>query len=113
MNNGVRIMFLRDQHNQPHGCIALTLSEDEEFAYYRLSVLNPVDRFQRALARQLALGRLLEGGIPVRLPKKANMHDISRAVMQDIIKAPTSPTRAVKAAKYWLRKTNQKISVSN
>lgn len=113
MNNGVRIMFLRDQQNQPQGCIALTLSQDGEFAYYRLSVLNPVDRFRRELARSIAIGRLVEGGIPVRLPKKANMHDISRAVMEDITKAPTAPTRAIKAAKYWLQKTNQKISVSN
>lgn len=113
MSNGVRIMFLRDQQSQPQGCIALTLSQDGEFAYYRLSVLNPVDRFHRELARSIAIGRLVEGGIPVRLPKKANMHVISRAVMEDIVKAPSSPTRAVKSAKYWLQKTDQKILVSN
>jgi hypothetical protein len=113
MKNGVRIMFLRDHNAQPQGCIAITINDKEQFAYYRLSVLNPVDRFNRELARSLATGRLYSGGIPVRIPKNANMHDISRAVMTDITKNPQTPTRAVRLAKYWLRKTDQKIFVSN
>lgn len=113
MQNGVRIMFLRDQANQPQGCIALTVSPDEQFAYYRLSVLNPVDRFNREISRSIAIGRLVQGGIPVRLAKPLNMHSISRAIMEDIIKAPSTPTRAIKAAKHWLRKTDQKTFVSN
>lgn len=113
MNNGHRIMFLRNEHSHPIGCIAIKVEGGEQFAYYRLSVLNPADQFNREQARSLAIGRLTERGIPVRLPKNPNMHDISRAVMEDIIKAPTSPARAIKAAKLWLKSTDKKILVSN
>jgi hypothetical protein len=113
INNGCRIMFLRDKHNQPQGCVAIIVDTDNKFAYYQLSVLNPVDRFCRELSRSIAIGRLYQGGVQVPLPAKPNMHVISRAIMEDIRKNPNSPTRAVKAAKLWLRKANNKIYVSN
>jgi hypothetical protein len=106
-------MFLRDPKGTPVGCTAITVNESTGFAFYRMSVLNPADRFNRKLARELATGRLVEGGIPVRIPKNANMHDISRAIMTDIINAPGSPTRAIRSAKHWLRHNDPKIHIAN
>jgi hypothetical protein len=79
----------------------IKLNRHNNEAQYQLSVLNPADRFDRKVARQLALGRLTEAPMQVNLPKNATMHDISRAVMEDISKR-NLPTRAVKSAKFWL-----------
>lgn len=96
-----RIQFLRDRHNHPVGCVVIKTNRHNNTAQYQLSVLNPADRFDRKVARQLALGRLTEAPLSVTLSKNANMHDITRAVMTDLINQK-SPTRAVKAAKLWL-----------
>jgi len=61
-----------------------------------------MDRFCRPVARQLALGRLIEQPITVLLPKDATMHDISSLIMNDIIVRGIAPSRAIKAAKLWL-----------
>lgn len=104
--NKPRIMFLRDERFQPVGCVAISVKRDNSYAYisYNISVLNPVDRFNRPVARQLALGRLIEKPISFLLSPDVGMNDISAAVMADIAGSHGNkmPNRAIKAAKLWL-----------
>lgn len=98
-----RIMYLRDSNGQPVGCVAIRVSQSQRLATYQLSVLNPADRFNRAVARQLALGRLVEAPFTVRLPSLPSMHDITEAVFTDIESDRQTPSRARRAARQWLR----------
>ena len=104
-----RIMYLRSENGHPVGCLAIQLSDGNRTQIsYQVSVLNPRDKFNRAVARQLAIGRLVESPIKVNIytgssHTAASMHDISEAVMTDIASSSKFPTRAVKSAKLWLR----------
>jgi hypothetical protein len=109
-------MFLRESYylspqthtvvaGNPVGCVAIKVHKNGRSAEYQVSVLNPLDRFNRAIARQLALGRLAEAPFTARLPAGApvTMEEITRAVMLDIATDTGAISRARKAAKLWLR----------
>lgn len=102
--NNVRHMFLRDASYNPVGCLAIQLDRRNHRLNYQFSVLNPRDAFNRKLARQLALGRLVEEPFRVNLPRnrEVSMHDVTHAVMFHLLNNGKAPTRAVKAAKFWL-----------
>ena len=104
-----RIMFLRDSKNQPVGCVAISNIKNESRLTYQVSVLNPHDKFDRKMARHLAIGRLVEMPIQVHLDEahKKTMHEITTEVMYDLA-ASKLPTRAKKAAQMWLSKLNKK-----
>ena len=102
MENSNRIMFLRAPNGHPVGALAIRLVKGKNTAKYQFSVLNPKDQFDRAVARQLALGRLVEKPLTVHLPDGANMHDISESVMLDLSQRKEVPSRAQKAASLWL-----------
>lgn len=101
-------MFLRDRKGVPVGCVAIRLHDQSEFSRslvsYQTSVLNPLDRFDRALARQLALGRMVEAPLTVKVPVDPSMYEVTLAVMTDLSSDSGQPTRARQAAKRWLRK---------
>lgn len=104
----IRITYLRDLKGQPVGCLAIApICSDGQFGHkvsYHLSVLNPTDKFDRKIAREIATGRLDKNPechtVPV--PENADMHMITRSVMVDIMDSKSMPTRAVKAAKLWV-----------
>jgi hypothetical protein len=111
-----RIMFLRKSYyvspqthtvvaGNPVGCVAIRLHKNKRSAEYQISVLNPLDRFDRAMARQLALGRLAEAPITVRLSvgAPATMEEVTRTVMLNISVDTHAASRARKAAKLWLK----------
>lgn len=101
--NKVRFMFLRNINQQPVGCVAIKFDRVKCRVEYQTSVLNPHDRFNRSVGRQLALGRLYEKPLQLKIGKEATMHDISKAVLNDIkLSKGLLPTRAVKAANLWL-----------
>jgi hypothetical protein len=102
-----RVIYLRDKRNQIVGCVAVKLHREKLYAEYRASVLNPMDRFERSLGRQLALGRLVEAPFVVSLPSAdCDLHEAFKAVMSDISKDTGEPTRAKKAAKRWLEQAS-------
>jgi hypothetical protein len=103
MIQNTRIQFLRDSQLHPVGCLAINLDLRNHRLTYQMSVLNPVDRFDRKVARQLALGRLVEAPIAVTLPRgrELSMHDITEAVMRDVIRSK-APGRARRAARNWM-----------
>lgn len=102
-----RIMFLRDRVGAPVGCIAMTLSHKSDQVKYQVSTLNPVDNFDRKVARQLAIGRLMESPRFLNLPKRTSLHDMTALVVRDIATSKAFPDRSVKAAKRWLRKNDR------
>lgn len=108
-----RIMFLRQDYGfgntNPVGCVAIELTEPTPNAKptrdirYQVSVLNPSDKFDRAVARQLAKGRLLEKPFLVSsVPADVNIHEISEIVMTAIAFNVDVPLRARKAGARWL-----------
>ena len=96
-------MYLRNVDGRPVGCIAISSSKNERDFNYQISVQNPKDKFSKPLARQLALGRLEESPIEIKNVSHENIHDISRAVMKDILNSKNMPARAIKSAKNWLK----------
>jgi hypothetical protein len=101
-------MFLRTSYERlkkstPLGCIAISLTDNKNRVTYQVSVCNPSDEFDRAQARQLALGRLIESPRVVMLGVvNPTMHDITRAVMLSVERDSGVPTRARKAATAWI-----------
>ncbi len=104
----VRITYLRDVKGQPVGCLAISpISSNGQLGHkvsYHLSVLNPSDKFDRKIAKSIAVGRLEKNPDCHALPvsENADMHTITRSVMADIASNKSMPSRAVKAAKRWL-----------
>jgi hypothetical protein len=111
MNSKVRYMYVRDASWEPVGCVAIRVNRDENRVEYGLSVRNPVDamdnqgrrvKFDRKTAQRIATNRLGDGLNRAYISSNATQHDISKAVMGDIIASGKSPTRAVRFAKYWI-----------
>ena len=102
MNNAIRVTYLRDEVQRPIGCVVIQLHRAKGLIDYQYTVQNPRDDFNRKIGRQLAIGRLVEDPISIIINKDADMHDISHAVMSDLLLAKDTPTRAFKAAKSWL-----------
>src|ERR1700681_2155593 len=105
MNRDYRIMFLRDRKGQPVGCISIVLEPNDSgdwLAIYQVSVRNPTDRFNRSVARQLALGRMVEAPYTVKVPHNPKMFEVTHAIMNDIAKDTGATNRARQAAKLWL-----------
>ena len=104
MKNNKRIMYLRDDQYFPVGCLAIAVSKGRKQVSYQLSVLNPVDNFERSLARHIALGRLVEAPFCIRgFDGTQGKQEITEAVMKAICKSKTAPGRAKKAARNWLK----------
>jgi len=101
-----RIQYLRDRKGNPVGCVAIKLlpqvEHSRQLVVYQTSILNPLDNFDRALARQLALGRMVEKPLTVRVMSNPSMREITEEVMRDIAADSGQPTRARQAAKRWL-----------
>lgn len=108
--NNVRIMYLRDNANRPVACLAITFQRSRGEVLYNYTVQNPVDSYDKMLGRQLAIGRMVETPFKVKVNKEANMHEVSYAVLTDMVSpagAKTTPTRAYKAAQRWLNDVEQ------
>jgi hypothetical protein len=110
--NKVRFMYTRDYNWAPNGCLAISVNRDTNQALYGLSVRHPKDavdakqrsiKFDRKLAQSSALSRLESEPRVVDLPPEASQHDISTAVLQDLISDKKSPSRAMRFAKMWLK----------
>ena len=103
-----RIQFLRDSRHQPVGCLAIQTRvvidgfSTTTLICYQMSVLNPKDNFDRPLARQLALGRMVEAPLTTTVAgAEPSMHEITEAIMRDVAADSLAPTRARAAARLW------------
>lgn len=114
MKDSYRVMYLRSSYpvvdgrltsGQPVGCVAIRV--DGRKVSYGLSVQNPADSFNRAVARELAVARLKENPVTLTvvslLNSELDMHDITEAVMVSLASEKDVPNRAIKAAKVWMK----------
>lgn len=108
--SNIRIMYLRDnkiQRNEagkgrgnPVGCVAIRLVEGK--CYYAVTSLNPADKFDRDLGRQLTKGRLVEDPHVVLMREgPAKMVQVTKIVMEHIIQNKSLPQRIRRAAILW------------
>lgn len=98
-----RIMYIRDTNWAPFGAVVIKVDRSHRRAHYQLSVLNPNDgiKFDRHEAQRRAMARLIDTPITVSIPKDATQHDISMAVMTDIVDSD-APSRARRFARMWI-----------
>ena len=61
------VQYIRDQKNQPIGCMVAVLYEDGHITI-GVSLHNPKDKWDRSLARQIAIGRAYCGGVMPYIP---------------------------------------------
>ena len=102
MNKNTRIMFLRNRNNHTIGCVAMQLSPRGKTVKYQVSTVNPVDKFDRNLAKHIALGRLVDEPVVLKSDEPLSMSDLAYAVMHDVFRNKELPTRARKSARRWL-----------
>lgn len=103
MKKNTRVMYLRDKNRRPIGCVAMHLHSKRRTARFQVSTWNPVDEFDRALARQLALGRMVDSPSVVRSSNGfEDMFQVTLDVMQKIVSDKAYPSRARRAAQRWL-----------
>jgi hypothetical protein len=56
MSDSARLVYIRDENKFPVGCIAFKVNGDViQFGY---SIWNPKDKYNRSIARKIAMGRL-------------------------------------------------------
>jgi len=111
----VRFFYLRDrykasndsQNGNPIGCVASTINYDEGTISYNVSMVNPKDKFNKSLAREISVVRLDQRPISVSLPfkEKLNGHELHKILMKNIVLHGPS-TSAKKSAQKWLNRFN-------
>jgi len=103
-----KIIFLRKSNGHAIGCVAISLDKlnvpswELKDAAYQVSMLSPYDNFDRSVARQIALGRLLEKPFFTQGIATKTIHTIIEGVMRHISNNPSLPRSAKRAAKLWL-----------
>lgn len=127
-----RIMYLRASNGHPVGCIAIEIERTAicPSVRYSVSTLHPNDKFNRTLAKNIAIGRLtvetsdksshkhylsgdslnFTGWYNDPSTRRMTIHDVSMGVMTDIVRLgiKSFPSRVVKSAKLWLRQNSTK-----
>ena len=112
--DNVRFMYVRDANHSPVGCLAIKVVRSKNRVEYGFSIRNPADGidakgrskpFDRMLAQDAAELRMESNPHQAFISKDATQHDISRAVLQDIIAKRKAPARAIRFAKNWLAAT--------
>lgn len=61
------VQYIRDQKNQPIGCMVAVLYDNGHITI-GVSLHNPKDKWDRSLARQIAIGRAYCGGVMPYIP---------------------------------------------
>lgn len=80
MKNQMRIFYIRNSKNVPVGCIAMErVSGGFSFG---VSTHNPADKFNRAIAREIAVGRFNKSALLMEiLPREFDRNKTQKALM--------------------------------
>lgn len=108
---GERVFYIRDVKGQPIGCVAYRRDFDEdgmEYVAYGTSFLHPNDSFNRARARQIALGRMRAERVSV-IPEDPS--NALAAVLDAVYSDALTPSRARRALRDGLRERERRIPV--
>lgn len=71
---------------------------------------DDIEHFDKSLGRQIALGRLIDKPINL-VTEKVNLtstHEVTEAVVRQILSSENVPTRSKEAARLWLKKVSRK-----
>ena len=103
-----RFMYLNFNQRRV-GFVAMTVDRQAGQVHYAVSCLHDSDKFDRDVAQSLSTHRLAmgEGVRTVSLPHNANGHEISMAVMKNMVRNSLAPTKLRKAATQWLNRPQQ------
>lgn len=99
-----KTMYLRNAKGHAVGCVVsrrVNSTIEQDLVEYEISVLNPVDKFNRKLGREIALGRLNTHPRELHISCKASGKQAARQILADIGGWPMGnsvPNRAIKAA---------------
>ena len=106
----IRYFYLRNEKNQPIGCVASKLDREGEKLLYHFSILHKKDQFNRTRAREIADGRLEKEPLQISFAElgTVNAHSIHKAIMTSISANVSlsengkTSSRARMAASRWL-----------
>jgi hypothetical protein len=110
------IVYLRspaigsNKKGQPIGCIVFDNPVGTSIRW-QMSIQNPLDKFSRERARAIATGRFTEKPRYSTLNNPNDKHEVFRAILASIVADHNAPTRARKAAQYWLNKNPQAVEL--
>ena len=116
-----RIFYLRDKTNFPVACVASTVvdtqvgEETQPQLHYGVSTHNPLDVYNKALARKMATIRLNSQSLPAKFGGVVACPDAKQAkeTLLKAIKENTSVAqRARDAAKLWLKRQEDQKTVT-
>lgn len=81
------IHFVRNEKGMPVACLAFrdTFSNDNRcYVEYGYSVHNPADNWNRKLARQIAIGRMIESPIRIEGNPDWNINNLIERILDDL-----------------------------
>jgi len=99
----VKIMYIRNIYYKPVGCLAMDINNNT--IHYQISTQNPADKWNKKLARTIALARLDNKSFVIPNVDTTNHSKILNLIMNDLVKNYKTlniPKRIVECAKYWL-----------
>lgn len=100
----MQTVYLHDKYGQQVGCVVVSVNGN--VVEYNYSVCNKADKFDKSLARHIALGRLMESPIVAgKVNEFARGYDVLNVVMNDLSNSLTTPTRAKKAVRHWMNRS--------
>jgi hypothetical protein len=105
MDNNTRApkyVYLRNEKCFPVACMAYRYDRSTGHFVYGLSVHNPLDKFERATSRKIALGRLEKDPMKFSAPCNFPLPQALSLVITEISNNTRSPKRLQKAAKQYL-----------
>lgn len=98
----MRFFYLRDENNNPIGCLASQLDKAEDTVSFAVSVCNPLDQFKKQQAKELAAGRLATGKGWTFL-SKGKEGKVKQYIMEKIADRENPyPQRVRESAQRWL-----------
>lgn len=126
MENHFRFLYLRDSIKStrtdltnktvtsrgfPVACIAIRIDRNSNTIYYGVSTVHPKDKnadYDRALARELAVGRLILTKKTVQYQgfKYNSLHDLMRLLVTHLISDKSLPKQTRKALMNWVKDDN-------
>lgn len=111
--SSIRFVYLRDKRDQPISCIAVSYDKEDKKISFAISTLNPKDKFNKKLGREVAEGRLIKTPYTIVLTKESSeitAHYITRCILEDLNmwSEGTLPARTRKAALRWLEQAAKK-----
>lgn len=99
--------YLRNSANCPVVCFALQHDRGSDTLSYQVSTWNPVDVYNKHLARKVAEAKLNAKPFTVKVSKDANPHELHLVMVQDLLtnhkKTSSCPRRTELMATEWVK----------